>query len=264
MKTIPTITFLVIAALTVGSAHGASILLGGFDGTQTQNTISPATTSSSTGVRELRQGFKQDAGAVGNVSTRIWTDQNTGKEFQWSARTNSTNTLWGVSTFTVAPASGTANPYVGNFRLGGTITSWINYEISNTGTQNLILDKLHFNLARGSATDGGNTITVSLQQNGTFAASPVLSASDLTAVGPVNVTLTQTTSWVGYEVNLANVSSTTLAAGDTATFRIAVPAWGSDSFLDNIAISGTIVPVPEPSAALLGGIGALLLLRRRR
>ena len=33
-------------------------------------------------------------------------------------------------------------------------------------------------------------------------------------------------------------------------------------YLDNIAISGTIVP--EPSAALLGGLGLLALLRRRR
>jgi hypothetical protein len=261
MKSKKLLTLLAAAGMA-SSANAASILLGGFDGTQTQNTISPATITSSTGVRELKEGFKQDAGTVGAVAARIWTDQPTGKEFQWSARTNSTNTLWGLSTFGAAPASVTANPYVIVFRLGGTITSWINYEITNTGTQNVTLDKLHFNLARGSATDGGNTITISLQQNGTFANPPVLSASPLTSVGSVNVSLAATTSWVGYEVALSSVSSTTLAAGQTATYRIAVPSWSGDTFMDNIAISGTIVP--EPRDALLGGLGLLALLRRRR
>jgi hypothetical protein len=36
-------------------------------------------------------------------------------------------------------------------------------------------------------------------------------------------------------------------------------------YADNIVISGlATLAVPEPSAALLGGLGALLLLRRRR
>lgn len=39
---------------------------------------------------------------------------------------------------------------------------------------------------------------------------------------------------------------------------------GTRSEIDNIVLSGTLTPVPEPSAALLGAIGALLLLRRRR
>ncbi|QTN33880.1 hypothetical protein HZ994_16695 [Akkermansiaceae bacterium] len=38
--------------------------------------------------------------------------------------------------------------------------------------------------------------------------------------------------------------------------------WGTSTTFDNISVTGTLVP--EPSAAFLGGLGALLLLRRRR
>lgn len=36
------------------------------------------------------------------------------------------------------------------------------------------------------------------------------------------------------------------------------------SYFDDITITGTASPIPEPSAALLGGLGLLALLRRRR
>ncbi len=38
--------------------------------------------------------------------------------------------------------------------------------------------------------------------------------------------------------------------------------YGTSTTFDNISVTGTLIP--EPSAALLGGIGALMLLRRRK
>ena len=39
---------------------------------------------------------------------------------------------------------------------------------------------------------------------------------------------------------------------------------GNHTAIDNLSINGTFTAVPEPSAALLGGLGLLALLRRRR
>jgi hypothetical protein len=262
MKSKKLLTLLAAAGMA-SSANAASILLGGYDGTQTQTTIAPATVTSVTGVRQLT-GAKQDALAVGAVTTRIWTDQATNKELQWALTQTSTSTgNWGLTDFTTDAQTG-----AGVFVVTQQAASWINYEITNTGTDNVVLDKLHFATSRTNATTAPTQITISLEQNGTFANPVVLSASPLSAftVGAANtITMVGSTAWTGYELTLSSIlSDYTLAAGETATFRIANNLGSARLYLDNIAISGTIVPVPEPRAALLGGLGLLALLRRRR
>jgi hypothetical protein len=241
------------------SAKAQVVLLGGYDGNQTQNTIPPAGITSNSGVREL-VGGKQDAAAVGNVSTRIWTDQTTGKELQWSVTSTSTTTGdWGLTDFVTDAATG-ANPWV----ITQTNPSWINFEITNTGANDLILDKLHLNVLRTNIASSGS-LTISLQQNGTFANPPVLSASDLTAVAPVTFDLAENTSWNGYEIALSGVASTTLGAGETATFRIANNDTGEGAnriYYDNVAISGSIIPEPSSALLIMLGLGGLFLLRR--
>ncbi len=248
------------AIALVPSSHAASILLGGFDGTQTQNTIAPAIINGNSGVRELNEGFKQDAGAVGNISARIWTDQTTNKELQWAGTTRISTTTgnWGLTDFTTDAQTGS-----GVFVVTQQNPSWINFEITNTGATGWTLDKFHI-AAQRTGTGAPTTLTLSLQQNGTFADPPVLSASDLTAVAPVDISLAADTSWNGYEIALSGVSSTTLGVGETATYRIANNTGTARLYLDNIAISGTISAVPEPSSAALIGLAGLGLLARRR
>ena len=143
MKTKKLLTALAAALVCMTTSHGQSILLGGFDGNQTQTTVAPATTTSSTGVRQLT-GPLQGAGAVRRSHHRIWTDQATNKELQWNTTGGATDGLWGTSTFhpgfiNISARSGSL---LNRRRVGSTI------EISNTGTENVTLDKFHINANR--------------------------------------------------------------------------------------------------------------------
>jgi len=59
-----------------------------------------------------------------------------------------------------------------------------------------------------------------------------------------------------------------VTSSSTLYFGVAVvdndSSGGPNARLDGIGVYGAVSPVPEPSSALLGGLGALLLLRRRR
>lgn len=68
-----------------------------------------------------------------------------------------------------------------------------------------------------------------------------------------------------YDYSLSSLlTDTILSDGESAVFTFTVSDNGNtnSSSFDNIAFEGS--PIPEPSAALLGGLGLLALLRRRR
>lgn len=77
--------------------------------------------------------------------------------------------------------------------------------------------------------------------------------------------------WQDYDFSLTGLTDYTLAPGESASFRISSASTdtalaNNQNFgaLDNIGFIGTIGAVPEPRAALLGCLGLVLLLRRRR
>ena len=194
---------------------------------------------------------------VGAVSARIWTDQVTNKEFQWlGANQNSTTTgNWGLTDFDTDAQTGSAN-----FVITQLDASWINFEITNTGGNAVTLDKLHFAASRSSSTTAPTQITITLEQNGTYANPPVLSASPLTAltVGSANtINLNpSSTAWTGYELSLSTIlSDYTLAGGETATFRIANNAGTARIYLDNFAISGSVGGGTPPNNTFASWIG---------
>jgi hypothetical protein len=87
------------------------------------------------------------------------------------------------------------------------------------------------------------------------------SASD--AIGTRNWTGTPG----GTDSGMIDLSSlgTITTATDFRVYIITGASTTSHGFaLDNITLEGTVTAIPEPSAALLGGLGLLALLRRRR
>lgn len=68
-------------------------------------------------------------------------------------------------------------------------------------------------------------------------------------------------------LNLGPVVSTQTTVVDQSTFDTLTFRWGDPVLLDEIRFgvsAADVMPIPEPSAALLGGLGLLALLRRRR
>lgn len=70
-----------------------------------------------------------------------------------------------------------------------------------------------------------------------------------------------TSSYLTQATGTFNISGLTVAEGDTISF---VVGYNGNVAGDETALQGTIDVVPEPSTALLGGLGLLGLLRRRR
>jgi hypothetical protein len=121
--------------------------------------------------------------------------------------------------------------------LNGTTTRFLNVEYAANGTTFVNIGKL---------TSG----------NGTTGAYSSITITEGSSVG------------AGTNINTSSFAYNGAAFADTAKFRFSdVATAGADVrvFVDNIVISGSpTYVVPEPRAALLGGLGLLMLLRRRR
>lgn len=139
--------------------------------------------------------------------------------------------------FTVAPVS------------GGTIS-----------LTTLTFDTSYFSSLAGSVTDAQYVVSVNTGSG--FTSLPTLtSTSGLTTTGDT-----------AYESISVDLSGITLGLGQSVSFRLDAQATGANNgsitqrryTYDNITLNGSVNVVPEPSAALLGGLGLLALLRRRR
>ncbi len=120
----------------------------------------------------------------------------------------------------------------------------------------------------GSPSQGYNSFTATYTSGGLGPASTqVASASGLAYV--ISGTTGRVSDYPDFDYTLSdNLTDLVLADGESALFTFQFSGGsGSNSqnvssIIDNIAITGTAVP--EPSSALLGAFGTLLLLRRKR
>lgn len=147
-----------------------------------------------------------------------------------------------------------------SFRTSGN-GKYIDFSITNNGANSVVLDQILFHVKRQWGPIGSMSMHVSHFSN----------VSDL--VDSVNqrelYTLTPTdASANGYSVSLSSLDDTTLTTGETAVFRIFGSTTGSmgEFRVDNIAISGSLAVVPEPStyALILGLLVCSQIIFRRK
>jgi hypothetical protein len=234
---------LVATAMCLATANGSTVLLAGFDGNQTENNASNPKTL----VNPL-----QDSSAAGKVTVSLSTTNTlVSPGFDWAAGFQSAVNYWGSNTAFNSPAANTAN---NNAVYAHDTNATITLTVINSGTGDVALDSLLMRVKRDNATGSATGIRVTYV------------SGDLSNTPGSNYlfALNAAASTVGYNFALSNlISDFTLSAGQSATFTWASEGGtGSRTRFDNIALTGTVVP--EPSAALLGSLGVLALLRRRR
>ena len=226
------IQFITLGAM-VTSVNAATVLLGGFDGT---NVVDGTSTAGSA---------KQDASIIGNATVTMTNSEN------FRVRGTDPSTLWGTTNYDPDAAT------TGNVHADNSYT--LTFVVTNTGANDLRLDTFHFRASRDN-NSGGNA-PADLTADLTYTGGDLLDtdgASDLIdLVDEVN-------NISGYDYALSSLlTDRTLSTGEAATFTFALDGetWLRTS---NFAFGGEVVAIPEPSATALLGLGGLALILRRR
>jgi hypothetical protein len=214
---------------TTAVTYGQSVLLAGFDGTNTANT-----TSGNAGVfKQLTRPHKSSTSSA-NIDATFTTSDAVVNGLQWAGGMTSPAT-WGTATF--IPNATTTNNVV--FAADNAFTG--SFFIQNTGTNEVTLEKLHFRFQRDNATGGSaNQVTITL------------ASGNLAASGPGVQALSSTTGAFNYDFNLSTIlTDATLSPGQSATFTFTAtptdPAGtGRRIRVDNLAISGNITATATP------------------
>ena len=136
-------------------------------------------------------------------------------------------------------------------------TGYLTWTVAAQPGQRLNLTSLDFNSARG----GGDPAT---QTRGfRLYAEPTGGTFDLSDT-PVLVVANETGTRTATVARTANLSGAAFQGVDSITFRYypLTPANGNTMDFSGMTLNGTVVP--EPSCLALGGLGALVLLGRRR
>lgn len=248
----PIATCATLAGLTVlGTLHSsAAVVIAGWDAFDSAG--SPTVTVVATDIT---------ATAAASSSGSIGTGEGT-------SRGSSADGTWGnSSSITPAPSTAAGTGTDQNWTIfNGAANGQMTITITNTGSTAYDLSSFHMDTA-AFRPNAPRTYTLN-----------VLTGSDI-SIGTVFTSATDAITSLGgsipagndfhddIDISLAGLGDHTLDAGEVAILQIAFSdgsgsGGGHHLWVDNIAVSGDLVP--EPSAAILGLLGALGLLRRRR
>lgn len=197
-------------------------------------------------------------------------------EFDFSGATNtaasntqsSTLNATGVVSSSMTRGAGIGNNNAGNSFRG---TGFSNDGIALTNT-----DFFQFTVAAATNyTLSIESISANLNGTGTFSASPGVTMAYAYSLDGTSFTLMDEFSRIGSGTatyTLSTTEATALTDVDSVTFRFfasgqtTTGGWGLQSAASpgtiGLSVEGTAIP--EPTTALLGGLGMLALLRRRR
>jgi hypothetical protein len=181
-------------------------------------------------------------------------------------RGSSSDGTWGSFAGPASPSTTVTTASTNNITLfNGGASGDITITITNNNTENLVLDAFHFDALRWRPNAAKNYQIEVISGSITNGVVPG-TTSELTSFGGAALTQTQHNE---IDFSLAGLADHTLANGESAEIRVTFSGGtgtgsGHHLFVDNVAISGEIVPVPEPSAALLGLLGTGFFFLRRR
>lgn len=231
-----------LTALTlVATSANAAVLLGGFHG-ENETAQQSATVVGDVSVTLTRTGASSDiTQGWSQMSSSLWGSE----ALDVAAADSNSPAPHAIVQSAVVDANDDPNP----FTLVMTIT--------NTGTNDVVLGKYHYRIKKDINNEGPNSATLTYMTgdltdtDGSFAALAIPNGTNN-----------------AFDIDLSGfLTDTTLSAGESAVFTWAHgpaenPAGNTAIRIDNMAISGEVIP--EPASLALLGIGGLLIAARRR
>ncbi|MEQ8211388.1 MAG: PEP-CTERM sorting domain-containing protein [Lacipirellulaceae bacterium] len=245
-------------ALCLHSSASAAIIVAGID--NWDSTTAPTVPVTAAGVTATAT-----ASAVGGTENWSISDG--------SGRGSSGDTTWGTFDGNGVPASsetevGPANFTLQNARTDGQVT----LTIANNGAADIVLEAFHMDALafrpKAARTYALNVLSGDITNGNVFTSDAPMNDNSTNAITHLGGGLSGHDQHDDLDLDLTGLADNVLEAGGSVVIQIAFSngvgdgSGGHHLFLDNVAVSGSVVP--EPSSLVLLGMMSLVAVGRKR